>query len=339
MSESASATPADSPSDSGTTPDHAGEHRRRRRTWKALVAVGAVAVLTALLVNAVVCDRAEHAAEPFGGGRIVDLGGRSLNVREYGSGGDRAVVLLHGYSASIQWWDSVGPALAAGGRVIAIDLIGHGGSEAPRDADRYTAEAQAAAVRGVLDVLGVRHAAVVGHSMGGAVATALAEAAPDLIERVVVADTVGAPGLSAMPVLSKAVCWPVIGPALDRLRGLDIVDKGALQSGFAADFPVPDIAYRSLQRMTHTAVCAAKMASPRFNEARPVADRLAKLGKPVLVLWGERDVLTPTGPNVERYRAAGLDPVVIAGAGHSVMLEKPADFISAVATFVHGGER
>lgn len=299
--------------------------------------VGLVVVLAAVLLNAVVFGRTQHAAEPFGGGRVVDAGGIGVNVREYGSGGDRAVVLLHGYSASIQWWESVAPALAHGSRVIAIDLIGHGGSEAPRDAARYSAEAQADAVHRVLDALGVRHAVIVGHSMGGAVATALAEAAPNLVERVVVSDTVGAPGLSAMPLLSKAVCWPVIGPALDRLRAFDIVDHGALQTGFAADFPVPDVAYRSLQRMTHTALCEARAASPRFNEQRPVADRLAHLGKPVLVVWGERDVLTPTQTNVDRYRAAGFHPVIIAGAGHSAMIEKPADFIAAVDTFVHGG--
>ncbi|MEO6794970.1 MAG: hypothetical protein ABI253_07735 [Mycobacterium sp.] len=39
---------------------------------------------------------------------------------------------------------------------------------------------------------------------------------------------------------------------------------------------------------------------------------------------------------VERYRAAGLSPVVIAGPGHSTMVEKPADFLSAVKAFTDG---
>lgn len=306
--------------------------RPRTRLAVAIAVVGTVV----LLVNAVLVNRVQRAAEPFGGGRVFDLAGASLNVREYGSGGDRAVVLLHGYSASIQWWESVAPALARGTRLIAIDLIGHGGSVAPRDAARYGADEQAAAVRQALDALGVRHAVLVGHSMGGSVATVLAETAPNLVDRVVVSDTVAAPGLVAMPVLGNAVCWPITGQALDRLRRIDAVDENALQAGFAPGFPVPDIAYRSLQRMTHTGVCKARAASATTNDQRAVADRLAGLGKPVLVVWGERDVLAPTRANVDRYRAAGLAPVIIAGSGHSPMVEKPAEFITAVGAFVRG---
>ena len=67
---------------------------------------------------------------------------------------------------------------------------------------------------------------------------------------------------------------------------------------------------------------------------KAIADRLAGLGKPVLVIWGERDVLTPTAGNVARYTEAGLPPHVIAGSGHSPMVEKPDEFVSAIKDFV-----
>ena len=171
-----------------------------------------------------------------------------------------------------------------------------------------------------------------------AVATALAESAPDLVDRVIVSDTPAALGMTAMPALGDAVCWPVLGPAVDRLRSLDAVDKSSLQTGFAADFPIPDLAYRSLKRLTHNALCDAKTAA-RINEQRAVADRLVGLGKPVLVMWGEADVLTPTAPNVERYRQAGLQPVIIAGSGHSPLVEKPAEFVRVVQDFVRGAAK
>lgn len=308
--------------------------KQRRSLKMRIAAVVTVLGVMALVGNAVVVDRIQRPAEAFGGGRVLDLEGVSLNVREYGPGGDRAVVLLHGYSASIQWWESVAPPLAHNTRVVAIDLIGHGGSAAPRNSALYSADAQAAAVRRALDALGVRRAIVVGHSMGGSVATVLAESTPDLVERVVVSDTQAAPGLADMPVLRNVVCWPVIGPALDWLRKFDAVDTGSLQTGFAAGFKVPEIAYRSLKRMTHDSLCDAK-ATAKINDQRPVADRLAGLGKPVLVIWGEKDVLTPAQANVDRYRTAGLVPVIIAGSGHSPLIEKPDDFLTAVTPFVH----
>jgi pimeloyl-ACP methyl ester carboxylesterase len=302
---------------------------------KRLAALAITAVLVALLVNTVISDRTAGVAESFGDGRVLALPGPDLNIREYGSDGDRAVVLLHGYTASIQWWEAVAPVLAHGTRVIAIDLVGHGGSDAPRDRAAYSADGQASAVHQALDALGVRHAVLIGHSMGGLVATALAESAPALVDRVVVSDTPGAQGMVAMPALGNAVCWPVLGAALDRFRGIDAVDKPSLQTGFAADFAVPELAYRSLKRMTHNALCDAKAAGD-INEQRAVAERLAGVGRPVRVVWGENDVLTPTQPNVSRYRAAGLETVVIAGSGHSPIVEKPAEFVSAVKQFVQG---
>lgn len=293
-----------------------------------IAAVVLATVVVALLVNAFVVTRAERPAEPFAGGHVLDLEGPDLNVREYGPQGDRAVVLLHGYSASIEWWEQVAPALAVGQRVIAIDLVGHGGSEAPRDAGQYGATGQATAVRRALEALGVQHAVLVGHSMGGVVAAEVARQNPGLVERVVVSDTPAAEDLVAMPLLGRLVCWPVIGPALDRFRSVDAITEGSLQTGFAADYPVPGYAHRSLERLTYTGVCDSK------DGQQPVADTLAALNKPVLVLWGANDVLTPTAPNFQRYAEAGIPPQLIAGSGHSPMVEQPDQFRAAVTDFL-----
>ncbi|MEV0671202.1 alpha/beta hydrolase [Mycobacterium sp. NPDC050441] len=296
---------------------------------KLRIAVGVlVLAVVALLLNELVANKEHRQAEPFAGGHVLELDGPDLNVREYGPPSERAVVLLHGYSASIEWWDQVAPQLARDQRVIAIDLVGHGGSEAPADGAAYRSDAQAEAVRNALVQLGVRHAVLVGHSMGGAVATELARQDPDLVERVVVSDTPGADDLVSMPLLGKMVCWPVIGPALDLFRGVDAISEGSLQTGFAADYPVPGYAHRSLERLTYTGLCDSK------DGPHPTAETLAALHKPVLVLWGDEDVLTPTAPNVERYTAAGLAPVVIKGSGHSPMVEQPDQFLAAVAPFI-----
>lgn len=300
---------------------------------KAVVLIVAAAT-AGLLINAAVVDRSARAAEPFGGGRVLELPGPDLNVGEYGGPGDRAIVLLHGYSASIQWWQPVAEALAAQGhRVIAVDLVGHGGSEAPRDTDPYGAEGQSTAVRQALATLGVRHAVLIGHSMGGGVAVAVAEADPALVDRVVIVDTPAEADMVAKPLMGRAVCWPVIGPALDRFRDIDALSESSLQTAFATGYPVPDFAFRSLERLTHIGVCDSDVIDD-LDAGQPVADRLAGLGRPVLVVWGDSDVLTPTAANVERYTAAGLPPRVISGSGHTPMVEKPDEFISAISDFI-----
>ncbi len=161
--------------------------------WR-IIAIAAVIVVAALALNAFLVSRATRPAAAFDGGRVLELDGPDLNVKEYGPGGDRAVVLLHGYSASVEWWDRVAAALLDE-RVIAIDLVGHGGSEAPREAAQYGTDGQAEAVDRALEALGVSHAVVVGHSMGGLVAITLAEQHPERVERVAVSDTPAAEDL------------------------------------------------------------------------------------------------------------------------------------------------
>src|SRR6185437_14238788 len=97
--------------------------------WR-IIAIAVVLVVAALVVNTFLVSRATRPAEAFDGGRVVELDGPDLNVKEFGPPGDRAVVLLHGYSASVEWWDRVAAAMPDQ-RVVAIDLVGHGGSEAP----------------------------------------------------------------------------------------------------------------------------------------------------------------------------------------------------------------
>ncbi len=77
--------------------------------------------------------------------------------------------------------------VGAGHRVIRLDLIGHGGTEAP--ASGYTIERQAKLMAAVLGKLGIGSVIAIGHSMGGEVATALAEADPSRIERLVLIDS------------------------------------------------------------------------------------------------------------------------------------------------------
>jgi pimeloyl-ACP methyl ester carboxylesterase len=293
-------------------------------------------IIPAMLVNAWFVSRQTREAATFGGGRVVSITGPDLNVREYGSGSaNGAIVLLHGYASSIEWWADVAPQLAekTGRKVIALDLVGHGGSESPLDSDAYGAQGQALAVARALASLKVKDVVLVGHSMGGHVATAVAQREPGLIDRVVVIDTFGAPGLRDLGPLAEATCWPVVGEALDRARSIDAVTKSSLQAGFAADFEVPTFAYRSLKQMTHRGVCEST-AGDEMNGKRPVALQLAQLGKPVKVIWGGRDTLTPTAANVAAYENAGLTPDIVQRAGHSPQVEAPDDVVGIIADFV-----
>ena len=116
---------------------------------------------------------------------FVDFDDLRLAYRELGEG--PPVLLLHGWPTSSYLWRDVMPAIAeAGNRAIAPDLPGYGRSERDPDAD-HSHEAQARVVAALLDHLGVRGAAVLGHSIGAAVALRLAAARPDLAAMLILA--------------------------------------------------------------------------------------------------------------------------------------------------------
>src|SRR4051794_39153366 len=158
-----------------------------RRRW--MIAVGVVLALLALLaINALLVDgETESAHVTVPGGRILDLPGGEMQALEGGPRSGPPIVLIHCFTCAMDWWDGMLPMLERRHRVIAVDLLGHGGSEKP--ASGYTIPHQADTVAEALNHLGVRAAEVVGHSLGGTIAVAVAERHPDLASRVVIADT------------------------------------------------------------------------------------------------------------------------------------------------------
>ena len=98
------------------------------------------------------------------------------------------MVLLHGFASSIYTWKDVLPALARDHDVVALDLPGFGESDQPADLDGALFPAL---VLGLMDRLGLARAALVGNSLGGAIAVAVAAARPERVTALVLIDSAG----------------------------------------------------------------------------------------------------------------------------------------------------
>lgn len=303
--------------------------RRRARHWLCAAFAVAVAVLAA---NTVLVDRETRAATPRDGGDLVDTGVIRANVRVQGAG--PAVVLIHGFSAAIDWWDAIAPALAADHRVVSVDLIGHGGTAAP-DSD-YSIERQAALVATVLDRLGVDRVAIIGHSMGGEVATALVEARPDRIYGLVLIDS---PPTAAANygLLTRLYLTPVVGELLSHFR-IDPALRSGLAQGFAPGFKVPENFVDDVRQVTYTAFRSAHDASIAFRTEKPTSARLAavKPVPPLLAIAGSLDAMVAP-ENVRLFgEVSGAKIVTLDGLGHSPMVEAPAMTLKLIKSFLAG---
>jgi pimeloyl-ACP methyl ester carboxylesterase len=296
------------------------QRRRRVRWWHIGVTTIAVIASTVAINAGIVSDETRPAHADIG--RIVRVLGHSLQVREDGPHSGPPIVLIHRFAGSIHEWDEIVPELAKAHRVIRTDLLGHGGSEKPGSG--YSIEGQARLVAAVLDKLGVRKALVVGHSMGGDVAVALATARRDLVQRLVVIDANPEWRFFTLPSSVERTLRPVIGQLQWQLAPDSMIRK-SVQREFAPGFRVPQHSVRDVRRMTYTSYTDSLEDFDRYLDAIPLNKRIAQLGMPILVLWGDHDQLVkPTALNDYR-RVAGARIVMVAGAGHSAMIERPAE--------------
>ena len=288
---------------------------RRRRIVRVLAAVAAPAILV-LAVNVVIAERATKPAEA-GIGRVLELAGGDLHVREDGRGSP--LVLIHGWTGTIRWWDAVTSLLEDRHRVVRVDLLGHGGSEMPREG--YEIEKQADLVAAAMEQLDVPRATVVAHSLGGAVATSLVERHRDRVERLMIIGS-SPGGVGHASLLERMPLWPVIGHAT-RSFAPDALIRQRLEETFVEGTDVPDVFAHGLDRMTWNAFHDTAAEGADFRETRSLPDRLTAARVPLHVIFGEEDTIADPG-DARDYRAVpGARVELLPGLGHTPQVERP----------------
>jgi len=314
-----------------------------KRRWKVLI-VALVALGVLLVINTVVIDsETKPAGVTAAGARIVELSSVDLQIVDHPAtdaspaSEGAPLVLLHCYACSLHWWDQVLPLLNSNHRVITVDLIGFGGSEKPKSG--YSIPEQARAVSEALNGLGVRGAVLVGHSMGGEVATAIAEGASELVSRVAVIGTPSTHEQAQLPLLGRLIYAPVIGEAVWRIRPDGLIRNG-YESAFApgfdfeAAFADPDQVIEDNRAMTYTSFDRAAAEADRFTDDGTIAARITATGVPFLAILGSEDQIVDTPAAAESFEAVpGATVQVLDGVGHSANLEAPSDTAEILLRF------
>lgn len=310
---------------------------RRRLT----IGIGVVlALLVLLAVNALVVDGETEGAEvTVPGGRILNLPSGDLQYVERGPVDAPPIVLIHCFSCAIDWWDGMLPMLEREHRVIAVDLLGHGGSEKPSSG--YTPAHQAEAVARALSALHIHDATVIGHSLGGSVAVALAERDPELVERVAIIDMPPDNSYGDLGFTAKLALQPVLGEALWQVKP-DFSVRDGLEVAFAPGFDVPDAFVEDAKRLTYTAYDGSVAGDDDFLDEESLDLRMRKVGRPLMVLMGaEEQIVDDPQRALDQYRqsVSQAQTHLIAGAGHSPNVEKPRQTARLVLRFAQEAQK
>ncbi len=270
--------------------------------------------------------------------KFAQVGGASVCYVEGGQG--PTLVLIHGFLVSHAVWNDVWDLLSPHFRIIAPDLLGHGDSARPPvGSTPYDADDLADRVAGLLETLGVKNATVVGHSMGGRIATHVTLRHPALVGRLVLMDSVGVP--TELPLLGKIAALPGLGYVIFKY----IYNRKVVRDYFINDVykdparvtpALVDEVYRCLElpngRDAIYAVFRAVVAPGR--QAVDVEGLLKGLRVPVKILWGKFDKIFPVA-NARRFEQLipGATLTVIPGIGHSPPDESPARTAEEIRAF------
>ena len=277
---------------------------------------------------------AEHMSDdPHHGDRFVQLDDGDVRVVERGKSDTHAVLLLSNAAAPTAIWDPVVPFLDGAFRVIRVDLLGHGTLAVASGG--YAITAQAHRIAAALDRLAVSRVTVIGHSSGCMLATALAEQRPDAVVALALIDM--GPSLDAkLPdsPLFHLLMAPVAGPLLWRLRTPESIRKAA-RSGMARPVDIPDAFIEHAQRLKLRDLVGTMRAAKHYLGERSLPDRLAPLGVPLLVVFGADDGRWRSSSAAEYRGVSGARVELLAGVGHTPMMEDPETTGALLLDFAH----
>jgi len=272
----------------------------------------------------------------------VVLHGHDLSYVDSGSG--PVVLFIHGILGSQRQWAHLVDTMDDTHRVLVPDLFGHGESAKPLG--DYSLSAHAAAMRDLLDHLGIERVTLVGHSLGGGIAMQFYYLFPERVDRLVL---VASGGLGReVNVVLRAATLPGAAQVLSVLASapvlsrVDALGRGASKIGWRPSADLSEM-WHGFSSLGNLESRRAFLATTRAvidigGQSISAHDHLQGAPPiPTLIVWGSKDRMIPASHALSVQRALPDCRVeLFEGAGHFPHLDDPDRFASALRDFIAG---
>jgi pyruvate dehydrogenase E2 component (dihydrolipoamide acetyltransferase) len=252
------------------------------------------------------------------------VGGRTLRYLQQGDGGQPAL-LVHGFAGNLNNWLFNQAVLASDRTVYALDLPGHGLSS--KEVGDGSLETLANVVRDWLDTLGLPRVHLIGHSMGGGIALAMALRYPDRL-------------LSCTLIASAALGSEIDADYIDGVVTAD--RRKQLKPYLERLFADPSLVTRQLvddllkfKRVDGVREALTTLANNFIADGKQILEfreRLNEIQVPILVIWGDKDRVLP--PSHAEALPGRCEVEVLSDCGHMVQMEAPGEVNRLIARFL-----
>ncbi|WP_226641782.1 alpha/beta fold hydrolase [Mesobacillus subterraneus] len=251
----------------------------------------------------------------------------NIEVSYYDEGKGKPMILIHGFAGSKEYWDKIIPQLATENRVIAIDLPGHG--ESGMSKDRYAIEDMAETIKELLDHVEVNKVTMFGHSLGGYITLAFAEAYPQYLNGFSLVHSTANPDSEEAKEVRET-------------NAKKIQEEGAeaFIDGLSKKLFSPENTEVNAKEIDETVNIGLKTSEKGLVSAllamknRPDRNHVLKeTNLPVLLIAGEQDQIIPAEKTFTVSKG-NIEKKKIQGAGHMSMYEQPEELVKVMKGFL-----
>lgn len=271
----------------------------------------------------------------------LTLAGTKIHYKDEGPRNAPVLFMVHGSESSLRTWDRITGALKGRYRIIRYDLPGYGLSDAATDETVEKLVPTDIPVA-LLEKLGAGKVTFVGVSSGGTMGMYLAARRPDLVERLILSNTPSDPVDTSHLVMPQPFLDAIERSKTTGFRDQDFWNQ--FLSYFAGDAARISVQtrkeYYDFYRRTPVPAKNLLAMIARIGDGKQASIEMAKVHKPVLLLWGTADKLLPksAAASIERYLGnADISRVLMPDVGHYPPLEVPERFAQLIAAYVEAG--
>ena len=269
--------------------------------------------------------------------QTVQIKGHTIFYTVKGEG--KPLVLIHGYGAGMWVWEKQIEVLSQFYRVYALDVIGHGFSDRPKIP--YTPEAYIHFLRDFMDGVGIERATLVGNSMGGGMAWAMAILFPERVDRLILINCVPPDVLQqvrneSFRTLVAIKDIPLLPYLVIAGRSRSSIRWILLECVSDIKLVTPEILNRQYQLSKIKGTTWVLYSTFKHaQEAQTLKDRFSLIHHPTLFIWGERDLIVPPSVGETLHQAVtGSKFQVIEKSGHIPMWESPDEVNRAILDYL-----
>jgi len=272
------------------------------------------------------------------------LSPKTTRVRWHGifyvlKGEGKPLLLIHGYGAGIWVWERQIQYLSQWYKVYALDLIGHGFSDRPKIP--YTPETYIHFLRDFMDGVGIERATLVGNSMGGGIAWAMAILFPERVDRLILIDCVPPDVLNqvkneSFQMLAAIKDIPFLAYLVMAVRNRNSIRQILRECISDIRLITPEVENRQYQLSKIKGTTWALYSTLKHaKEALKLKDQFSLIRKPTLFIWGEEDLIFPPYVGETLHQAIPDSKFqVIKRSGHIPMWETPDEVNQAILEFL-----